>query len=172
MKFISIITPCYNEEENVEVCYSRTKAVMEKLKNYKYEHIFIDNSSTDKTVDCLKQIAKNDKNVKIIINSRNFGHIRSPYYGLLQGDGDANIMMVSDLQDPPEVIEKLIKKWEDGFHIVVAVKNKSLESRWMFGIRKLYYTLIKRLSDVDQVKNFTGFGLYDRKVINLSLIHI
>src|SRR5580698_5927151 len=114
MKLISIVTPCYNEEENVEDVYQQVKAVFASLPHYRYEHIFIDNASTDKTVLQLKQIAATDSNIKVIVNSRNFGHIRSPYYALLQAQGDAVILLVADLQDPPQMIKTFIEKWEAG----------------------------------------------------------
>lgn len=168
MKLISIVTPCYNEELNVEEVYSQVKDLFKtKLKNYKYEHIFIDNASTDATVSILKKLAAKDKNLKIIINSRNFGHIRSPYYGLLQANGDAVISLVSDLQDPVELILDFVREWESGYKIVVGVKNQSHESPLFFFIRKMYYNLISRLSDVKLIKNFTGFGLYDKKIIQI-----
>jgi polyisoprenyl-phosphate glycosyltransferase len=168
MKLISIVTPCYNEEGNVEEVYKQVKEVFLSIKKkYKYEHIFIDNASTDSTVSILKKIAANDKNLKIIINSRNFGHIRSPYYGMLQAKGDAVILIVSDLQDPIILINDFLKEWETGFKIVVGVKNQSEESPIFFFIRKMYYNLIGRLSDVKLIKNFTGFGLYDKKIIQI-----
>ena len=167
MKLISIMTPCYNEESNVEKVYNTVKEVMDKHDGYCYEHIFIDNSSKDKTVEILKEIAKKDKNVKIIVNARNFGHIRSPYYGLLQTNGDAVIPVVADLQDPPSMITDFIKKWEEGYKIVIAVKKKSRESFLMFAIRKFYYNIITNLSDIELIKNFTGFGLYDKRVIEI-----
>ena len=118
-KLISIVTPCYNEEGNVANLYEQVKVVIkEQLNNYDYEHIFIDNASTDQTVELLKDIAKKDKNVKIIVNSRNFGHIRSPVYAMMQAGGDVVISLVADLQDPPEMIPKFIKKWEQGYKIV------------------------------------------------------
>ncbi|NQT03086.1 MAG: glycosyltransferase family 2 protein [Planctomycetes bacterium] len=167
MKLISIVTPCYNEEENVRELYLRVKDVLGSLEGYTYEHIFIDNASKDRTVSILKEIAKENKNVKIIVNARNFGHIRSPYHGLLQAGGDAVIMLVADFQDPPSIIIDFIKKWEEGYKIVVGVKSKSEENRLMFATRRLYYSFIEKLSDVKQIKNFTGFGLYDRKIISV-----
>ena len=137
-KLISIVTPCYNEEENIEELYHRIVEVMSKLP-YQYEHICIDNSSTDDTVKKLKVIAVKDKRVKIIVNARNFGHIRSPYYALLQSRGDASVLIASDLQDPPEMIVDFIKKWEEGFKTVLAVKPESEESALMFLVRKIYY---------------------------------
>ena len=167
MKLISIITPCYNEEENVEDVYREVKKVFDSLKGYTYEHIFIDNASKDKTVSILKDIAKDDKNVKVIINTRNFGHIRSPYHALLQAKGDAVISIVADLQDPPHMITEFLKKWEEGYKIVIGIKTHSEESAIMFGVRKIFYTLISKLSDVELIRNFTGFGLYDKKVIDI-----
>lgn len=166
MKLISVVSPCYNEQENVAILYEQVKQQFELLPNYKYEHIFIDNYSTDNTVKILKEIAEKDKNVKIIINSRNFGHIRSPYYGMLQAKGDAVISLVSDLQDPPELIPELIKKWEEGFKIVCGVKRTSEENFLFFRLRKMYYGLVTKLSEVPLIKNFTGFGLYDQIVID------
>jgi glycosyltransferase involved in cell wall biosynthesis len=167
MKRISIVTPCYNEEENVGLLYEKVKEVMGKLENYSYEHIFIDNASEDKTVAILKEIAARDKKVKIIINARNFGHIRSPYYALLQATGDAVILIVADLQDPPELIPIFIKKWEEGYKIAIGVKTNSEEAAIFFAIRKMYYNLVSKLSEIKLVKNFTGFGLYDKKVIEI-----
>jgi polyisoprenyl-phosphate glycosyltransferase len=167
MKLISIVTPCYNEEQNVAEVYKQVKDVFKKLPKYQYEHIFIDNSSIDRTVDILKGIASTDSSVKIIINARNFGHIRSPYYALLQAKGDAVVLIVSDLQDPPEVINEFIQKWEEGFKIVTGIKNKSKENKLMFLFRKIYYSALKRFSEGEQVKNFTGFGLYDKCFIDV-----
>jgi len=166
-KKISIVTPCFNEEFNVEPLYEKVKIEMAKLSNYTYEHIFIDNFSTDNTLLKLKNIASVDKNVKIIVNARNFGHIKSPYYGMLQADGDVVISLVSDLQDPPELIPDFIQKWEEGYKIVVGVKEKSEENIIMFSIRKLFYKIIDRISDTSQIQNFTGFGLYDRQFMEV-----
>lgn len=167
MKLISIVTPCFNEEKNIEIIYTQIKEVFDKLPQYNYEHIFIDNSSIDKTVDLLKTIALQDEKVKIIVNSRNFGHIRSPYYGILNAKGDAVILVVADLQDPPSLIFDFIKKWEEGYKIVVGVKTKSKENKIMFLIRKIFYHTISKISDTELIKNFTGFGLYDSKFIDI-----
>jgi glycosyltransferase involved in cell wall biosynthesis len=165
-KLISIVTPCYNEGENIEELYRRIVEVMSKLP-YEYEHICIDNCSTDDTVNKLKAIAAKDRRVKLIINARNFGHIRSPYYALLQSRGDASVLMASDLQDPPEMIVDFIRKWEEGFKTVLAVKPESEESALMFFVRKIYYRLISRISEVPLVRNATGAGLFDRVVIDI-----
>ena len=167
MKLISVITPCYNEEENVKELYSQVKSIFDELQGYSYEHIFIDNASKDGTVSILREIAKTNRNVKIIVNARNFGHIRSPYHGLLQARGDAVILLVADLQDPPSIIVDFIKKWEEGYKIVVGVKSKSEENPVMFAIRKLYYKLIERYAETEQIKNFTGFGLYDKEFVDI-----
>lgn len=163
MKTISVVTPCFNEEDNVENVYNQVKEVFKTLPEYNYEHVFIDNASTDRTVDILKKIAKDDKNVKIIVNARNFGPIRSPYYASLQCIGDALIGVVADLQEPPEMIKEFIKKWEEGYKIVIGVKNKSKENKLMFLIRKMFYYIIAKISDTEQIKNFYGFGLYDKQ---------
>jgi glycosyltransferase involved in cell wall biosynthesis len=166
MKLISIVTACFNEEENVEELYLRVKAQMEQLGRYHYEHIFIDNSSTDDTVPVLKRLASADPRLKIIVNARNFGHIRSPLHALYQARGDAVIGIVADLQDPPEMIPELIAKWEQGYAMVLCVKRTSQENPAMFWVRKQYYRLIERLSEIRTFQNFTGFGLYDRRVID------
>jgi glycosyltransferase involved in cell wall biosynthesis len=167
-KLISILTPCFNEEENVAILYSKVRDVFEQLPQYRYEHIFIDNASTDKTVDILKRLAAQDKNLKIIVNVRNFGHIRSPFYGMREAYGDAVIAMAADLQDPPELIPELLKKWEEGYKIVCPVKNKSKENPLMFLLRKLFYNILDKFSEGSkQIKNFTGSGLYDKKFIDI-----
>jgi glycosyltransferase involved in cell wall biosynthesis len=166
-KLISVVTPCYNEEGNVEELYRRVKKVFDEgHPQYRYEHVFIDNASRDNTVQVLKRLAQADRSVKIIVNVRNFGHIRSPFYALLQTHGDATILMAADLQDPPELLPELIQKWEGGSKIALGVKNQSEESPLMFAIRKMYYDFIARVSDIELVKNATGFGLYDRDVID------
>jgi len=166
-RFVSVVTGCYNEEENVRELYQKVKEIFDHLNGYSYEHIFIDNASKDGTVSILKEIGRRDRNVKIIVNTRNYGHIRSPYHALFQAKGDAVIGMAADLQDPPEMIEEFIKKWEDGYKIVIGVKSKSEESSVFFTIRGMYYYLIGKLADLELSSNFTGFGLYDRAVIEI-----
>lgn len=165
-KLMSIVTPCYNEAENIDELYRRLVAVMATLP-YDYEHIFIDNASTDGTIGKIKNIAAQDNRVKLIVNARNFGHIKSPYYGILQSSGDACVLIASDLQDPPEMIVEFIKKWEEGFKTVLAVKPESEESSAMFFLRKIYYRFITQISEVPLVKNATGAGLYDRAVVDI-----
>lgn len=166
-KLISVVSACYNEEENVRECYEQVKKVFQEIGRYRYEHIFIDNASKDGTVAILRELAAKDKNVKVIVNARNFGHIRSPHHGMVSARGDAIISVVSDLQDPPELIKEFIKKWEEGFLVVIAVKADSEESALLFAIRKAYYELVSRLAEIDLNKNATGFGLYDRRFIDI-----
>jgi polyisoprenyl-phosphate glycosyltransferase len=167
MKTISIVTPCFNEEENIEAVYLQVKQVFEGLEEFNYEHIFIDNASTDRTVPILREICTGDRNVKVILNARNFGHIRSPYYGLLQSQGDASILLVADLQDPPSMIVDFIRKWEEGYKVVLGIKTGSEESRIMFAIRNAYYKLVSAIAETRLVQNNTGFGLYDKSVIKI-----
>jgi glycosyltransferase involved in cell wall biosynthesis len=167
MKLISVVSSCFNEEENVDELCHRIKAVFQKMEGYDYEHIIADNASTDQTVQILRRIAGQDKRVKIIVNSRNFGHIRSPIHAILQASGEAVIAMVSDLQDPPELIPQFIEEWEKGRKIVIGVKSASEESKIFYAIRSLYYFFVKRLAEIDMVEHFTGFGLYDRQVIEI-----
>ena len=167
MKLISIVTACFNEEGNIELLSKKIEDLFQNpLKNYDYEHIFIDNNSSDNTIPILRKLAEKNKKIKVILNARNFGHIRSPYHGIFQSTGDATVLLVADLQDPPSLIESFIKEWELGFKIVVGVKTKSEENFIMFAIRNFYYRLIEKYSDTEQIKNFTGFGLYDRSFID------
>ena len=167
MKFISVVTPCYNEEENVDELYMRVKAVFDNLPQYTYEHIFIDNASTDKTVARLRLIAANDRNVKIIVNLKNFGQTRSPLHALFCSTGEAVIGLAADLQDPPELIPTFIQRWEEGYMAVMGVKTKSEESSIVYAIRTLYYRILKMISSEEQIENATGFGLYDRQIIEM-----
>lgn len=167
VKRISIVTPCYNEQDNVNELYERVRKTMASLTGYEYEHIFIDNASTDRTADILRQIAEADRRVKVIINTRNFGHIRSSYHAFTNAMGDAVIHIVADLQDPPEMIAQFIQQWEKGYKIVIGIKEKSEESPLFFAIRKLYYNIITSLSDIPLVKNFSGYGLYDKSVMDI-----
>ena len=165
-KLISVMTPCYNEEDNIEDLYSQVKTIFEnKLSDYDYEHVFIDNCSKDRTVDILKMLARKDPKVKIIVNARNFGFVRSSYYGLIQPDGDAVIFLMADLQDPPSLIIDFVTKWEEGYKVVQGVRKKSRESFVLFKVKKLYYYVLSRISDVELTRDTTGFGLYDKYVI-------
>lgn len=167
MKLISIVASCFNEEDNIAQLYERIVAQFERLPGYRFEIILADNASTDGTVARIREIAARDTRLKLIRNARNFGHIRSPIHAMLQANGDAIISMASDLQDPPELIPDFIKRWEEGFRIVVGVKPQSCESKAMFLIRRLYYRTIESISEVRQIQNFTGFGLYDRSFIEI-----
>jgi len=165
-KLICIVSPCFNEEDNIVELYERIMQVMSK-ELYDYEILFIDNASTDKTVEIIKKIAQEDKRVKLIVNCRNFGHIRSPFYGILQSNGDACLLIASDLQDPPEMIPKLIRKWEAGYKTILAVKPKSIESKIMRLIRQSYYRFLTSIADVPLIQNATGAGLFDKQVIDI-----
>ena len=170
MKKISLVSSCNNEEENIDVLYERTMKSIESFeKKYEFEYILLDNGSTDNTAEKLRELAQKDSRVKVILNARNFGHIRSPYYGMLQATGDAIIYLASDLQDPPELIPEFIEKWEQGYKIVLGQKTESKESLIFFLVRSAYYELIARIADDDTnlVKNCTGFGLYDKRVIDI-----
>jgi glycosyltransferase involved in cell wall biosynthesis len=167
MPHISVLTPCYNEEDNVDLLYERIRSAFAQLDGYTYEQVAIDNASTDGTLDRLRALAARDKRVKVIVNTRNFGHIRSPYHALLQCRGDAVIAMAADLQDPPELIPTFLEKWRDGYKVVLGVKSSSDEPSLMFAIRRWGYAIIDRLSEVKQVRNSTGFGLYDRAFISV-----
>jgi len=164
-KLISVLMPCYNEADNVEHAYREVRQIFEKLPQYEYEHIFIDNASEDGTVELLKKLAASDRRVKVIVNTRNFGHIRSPYHGILQAHGEAVICLASDLQDPPALIPEFLRKWEEGYKMVRGVKTQSEESFLMFAVRRTYYKLVNQVSDIKLLKNSTGFGLYDRCVV-------
>ena len=161
-----MVTGCYNEEDNVEILHERVKKIFDQLPNYRYELIFIDNASTDSTVAKLKRLAATDKSLKIIVNRRNFGHVRSPYHAFLQARGDAVIAMASDLQDPPELIPKLIEQWENGHELVVCIKTSSKENPITYFLRTLYYKTLNAMAGVSLIEHFTGFGLYDQVVVS------
>jgi len=167
MKTISIVTACFNEQDNVENLCQRIKVVMAGLPEYDYEHILIDNCSTDDTVSLIKTIAESDKKVKLIVNARNFGAIRSGFHGFLQGHGDCVIPMAADLQDPPELIPELIQKWEQGSFVVLLVKPESIEGWPMSAIRRLYYKFADSISEVPLIRNATGSGLYDKRAVDI-----
>src|SRR6266581_909643 len=166
-KTISVITPCFNEQGNVRELYEGVREAIRAAGDYQYEHVFIDNASRDNTWRELMAIAARDKNVKIIRNARNFGHIRSPMHAIYQTSGDAVIGIVADLQMPPEMIVEMLRKWEEGYAVVIGIKEAAAEHPVMFWIRRKYYQLVNRLSGIDTIENFTGFGLYDRKVIDI-----
>jgi glycosyltransferase involved in cell wall biosynthesis len=165
MKKITLVSGCYNEEDNLEDLVRRVFAVAQKFPQYEWEYILVDNCSTDGSPAILRRLAAADRRIKVIFNTRNFGYIRSPYHGILQGRGDAVIYLASDLQDPPETLAEFIPHWENGFKVVAAIKSESEESAVFFMARKAYYSVVASLSNVDLLKNFTGFGLYDQVVI-------
>ena len=165
MKKLSIVSGCYNEAGNVEELVARVAKAMASLPQYDYEQIIIDNASTDGTQEILRKLAAGNRRLKIILNARNFGHIRSPFHGMMQGAGDAVVYMASDLQEPPELISDFVKKWEEGAKAVVAIKDSSDESPLFFAVRRLYYRLVEGLAETRTIQNFTGFGLYDRVIM-------
>lgn len=167
MKHISVMTPCYNEEGNIRNIYNAVKEQFDKMPQYTYEHIFIDNYSTDNSRKILRELAAEDSNVKVILNARNFGPNRSGSYGMLQGTGDALICIVCDLQDPPEMIPTFLQKWEEGYKVVLGQKTKSKENPLMFQVRKLYYKIMEKLSETEHLTNVTGYGLFDKEVLDM-----
>ena len=167
MKKISIMVPCYNEEENVVPMSEALVAELSKLPQYDYEILFIDNCSLDSTREKLREICAGNKKIKAIFNSKNFGQFNSPYYGLCQTTGDCTISVCCDFQDPVEMIPKLVEEWEKGYKIVCAVKTSSKESKLMYWLRSVYYKTIKKFSKVEQIEHFTGFGLYDKSFIKV-----
>lgn len=166
-KKVSIMIPCYNEQENVVPISEAVVKQMEELPQYDYELVFIDNCSTDNTRPLLRQICEKNSKIKAIFNVKNFGQFNSPYHGLCQTSGDCTIAMCCDFQDPVEMIPEFLKKWEEGYQIVCGVKTSSKENKLMYGLRTLYYKMIRKFSSVDQIEHFTGFGLYDRSFINV-----
>ncbi len=168
MKTVSIVIPTFNEEENVQPIASEVKRLfIEELADYQYEIIFIDNASRDSTRVKIQEICKDDKNVRAIFNAKNFGQFNSPYYGLLQTSGDCTVLLCADFQDPVHMIVDFVREWEKGYKIVVGIKSASKENRIMYFLRSCYYKIIKKMSKVEQIEHFTGFGLYDKKFIEV-----
>ena len=168
MKKISVLIPCYNEEANVRpISEAVIETLTSKLPYYDYELVFIDNDSSDNTRPILRQLCSENPRIKAIFNAKNFGQFNSPYYGMLQVSGDCVIEMVADFQDPVELIPQYVKAWEEGYKIVIGIKTSSKENKLMYWLRTRYYKLIKKLSDVEQIENFTGSGLYDRAFIEV-----
>ena len=167
-KKISVLIPCYNEEENVEaIAAAVTDEFRNELPAYDYEIVFIDNNSTDRTRDLLRVLVSSDPHIKAILNAKNFGQFKSPYYGLMQTTGDCTILLVADFQDPVELIPEFVHAWEEGYKIVIGRKTDSRESKLMYWLRGRYYHFIRKFSDVEQIDQFTGFGLYDRSFIEI-----
>lgn len=167
MKKISVVIPCYNEEENVVPISEAVIEQLNKLKNYDYEILFIDNCSTDKTQELITKLCENNHKIKAIFNCKNFGQFNSPYYGLQQTTGDCTILMCADFQDPVDMIPKFVEEWENGYKIVIGIKNKSKENKLIYFLRSFYYKIIKKLSSTEQIEHFTGFGLYDKEFIKI-----
>jgi dolichol-phosphate mannosyltransferase len=165
-KLLSIISPCFNEEQNISELYKRVLEEIKLFPQYDFEYLFIDNASTDGTVDLLRELTKLDSRVKVIVNTRNFGHIRSPYWGIINTKGEATIYLASDLQDPPELISQFIKEWEKGSKIVLAVKPVTSTNFIIHAMRRMYYKFLDGISEVPIVKDSTGFGLYDKIVLD------
>jgi glycosyltransferase involved in cell wall biosynthesis len=168
MKKISVVIPCYNEIENVEpISEAIIDVFNHSLVDYDYEILFIDNHSSDGTRELLQKLCMGNKKIKAIFNARNFGIILSPYYGILQSDGDCTIQMVADFQDPPSMIVDFVRKWEEGFKIVIAIKITSSENKLIYFLRSVYYKFLKKITDIEHIEHFTGFGLYDRDFVDL-----
>lgn len=164
---VGLVLPCYNEEANIEDLYDRLTKVFVGLPDYTFEMLFIDNASTDGTVAKIKALIDRDPRVKLIVNARNFGHIRSPFHGLLESAGECVIAMATDLQDPPELIPQFLDQWTRGASMVLGQKRTSQESPSFFALRGLYYRLARAMADVPLLEHVTGFGLYDRRVIDI-----
>jgi len=168
MKKVSVVIPTYNEEENVIPIFEAVQAqIKESLQDYEYEILFIDNKSKDRTRDKIRIACERDKNVKGIFNAKNFGQFNSPYYGITQASGDCVILMCADFQDPVDMIPQLVQEWENGYKIVIGIKTTSKENKFMYFLRSCYYKTIKRISEVEQIEHFTGFGLYDKDFIRV-----
>jgi glycosyltransferase involved in cell wall biosynthesis len=168
VKKLSIVIPTYNETENVEAMYYALRDVFTtQLSHYDYEIIFIDNCSIDGTRIKLEKLCEIDSKVKAILNARNFGQFNSPFYGMLQSTGDATILVAADFQDPLDMLPKFVSEWENGYQIVCGIKKTSQENKFVYFMRTCYYKLIKKLSSVEQIEHFTGFGLYDKSFIEV-----
>lgn len=166
MKKISVMIPCYNEEENARPIYEAVRdELLRSCPNYDYEILFIDNKSQDRTREIIREICKEDPRVKAIFNAKNFGQFNSPYYGILQTTGDCTITMCADFQDPVEMIPQFVSEWEKGYKIVIGRKTESKENPFVYFLRGCYYKLIKKMSSCEQIEQFTGFGLYDSSFV-------
>jgi len=162
--FVSVVSPTFNEVDNIDLFLERVRAVLERMR-LQYEVIIIDNDSSDGTIEKLRNHAQQDKKLKVILNESNFGHIRSPYHGLLQATGDVVVFIASDLQDPPELIPSYLEKWQSGNKAIYAVKSSSQESKFVYWLRTLYYQVLGRLSPVKLIPHATGSGMFDKSVI-------
>ena len=167
MKTISVVMPTFNEEANIEAICMAVREQLEKFPAYDYEIIFIDNDSKDSSREILRRICSENKRVKAILNAKNFGQNKSPFYGVCQAYGDAVILMAADFQDPPELIGEMVAKWEEGCKIVTLIKNKSRESWIKYLARSIYYKLLKKTTSVEMIEHFTGSGLYDKDFVDV-----
>ncbi len=168
MKKISVLIPTFNEQDNIiPLTEEITNIFRNKLKRYDYEIVFIDNCSTDDTRKNIEKLCYKNKKIKAIYNVKNFGYLRSPFYGLQQTTGDCTILMAADFQDPPELIMDFVKEWEKGYKIVAGIKNRSKENFILYFFRTLFYKIIKKITDIEHIEHFTGFGLYDKRFINI-----
>lgn len=165
---LSVVIPCFNEQDNVIPLAARIAEVLSGAGVEDYELLFIDNASVDETVARVKALCAADRRIKLIVNARNFGHVRSPYHAILQARGDAVVCMAADFQDPPEMLASFVAKWREGYKVVVAVKQTSRESRVMWALRSAYYRMSRRMADVELIENYTGFGLYDREFVEIA----
>lgn len=166
MKTITVVVPTYNEQDNIPAIYDRVGRVFnEKLSEYAMEILFIDNGSTDNTRKLVRELCEKDNRIKAIFNATNFGFSKSTFYGLSQAEGDCAVLMYADMQDPPEVIPEMVKKWEEGFRIVLGIKSKSKENKIMYAIRGAYYRFLEKISDIPHIRQYDGFGLYDRAFV-------
>lgn len=166
MKKISVVIPTYNENENIIYGYERVKKVFtDNLPDYDYEILFIDNYSRDGTRELLQILSTKDSHVKVILNARNFGWTRSSYYGILNTTGDCTVLLAADMQEPPEKICDFVREWENGYKIVIGIKSKSQESKFKYFLRNCYYKLINKIVDIEHIKQFMGFGLYDKDFV-------
>ena len=168
MKKLSVLIPTYNEIDNIEPLTKEIiTVIIQQLPNYLYEIIIIDNYSTDGTREKIKELCEKNRNIKGILNAKNFGQLNSPFYGLTQTTGDGVILMCADFQDPPKMITEFVKEWEKGYKIVIGIKNKSKESKLMYFFRTLYYKMINKIANIEHIEHFTGFGLYDKDFIEI-----
>lgn len=163
-----MVIPTYNEKDNIFDDYNRVKKIFDnELKDYEYEMLFIDNFSSDGTRDKLKILASQDSNVKVILNGKNFGWMRSSFYGLINTTGDCTVLLAADMQEPPEMMVRFVEEWKKGAKVVVGIKNESKENKLVYFLRNCYYNMINRITEIDHIKQFMGFGLYDREFINV-----
>ncbi len=168
MKTVSVLIPTFNEEENVRpLTEAIIKEFEQELPEYQYELVFIDNDSTDRTKEIIRELCNENQNIKAIFNAKNFGPFNSPYHGILQTTGDCTILLCADFQDPIDMIHKFVREWENGYKIVIGRKTTSQENRFMYFVRTCYYKAIKKFSDVEQIEHFTGFGLYDKSFVKV-----